>query len=115
MATSAPSLAKRNAVARPIPRDPPVTSATRPANVSAIGLVPPPQLAASLADLRWQRRQVVADLFLIGRRPRVDLHSARYAEYVAVARLDDARLAVDLLGRFVGMRGKLICRQQRGQ
>src|SRR5687767_6925086 len=36
MATSAPSCANRSAVARPIPRDPPVTSATRPENSRSI-------------------------------------------------------------------------------
>ncbi len=36
MATSAPSRASRRAVARPIPREPPVTRATRFANASDI-------------------------------------------------------------------------------
>ena len=40
MATSAPSLANRKAVARPIPREPPVTSATLPSNAAAISVTP---------------------------------------------------------------------------
>src|SRR5690348_5878482 len=37
MATAAPRDARVSAIARPIPRDPPVTSATRPASVSSSG------------------------------------------------------------------------------
>src|SRR5579871_6964180 len=41
MATCAPPRANCRAVARPIPRDPPVTSATRPSNSPGMVHIPP--------------------------------------------------------------------------